>query len=175
MRHALLVLVGVFALCAEAMSPRGAAGYASGNAQGQRRMLLTSDHTQSQALHQRQHATSNDEKPSSTSSARSSATPGQAKDDALQASIQIAARQALFDYATQQGLAMLVQRVTGLAVPDVTKTFHLPVIGDFELRLYTIRVQEFTVPHEDARLVILDKFFNLWVEQVGMGVSCTLG
>lgn len=128
-------------------------------------MLLTSDHTQSQALHQRQH----DEKPSSTSSSRSSATPGQARDDTLQASIQIAARQALFDYATQQGLAMLVQRVTGLAVPDVTKTFHLPVIGDFELRLYTIRVQEFTVPHEDARLVILDKFFNLWVEQVGMG------
>lgn len=168
-RHALLVLVSVVALCAEAMPPRGAAGYASGNAQGQRRTWLTSDHSQSQALHQRQHTTSNDEKPSSTSSSRSSTTPQQAKDDTLQASIQIAARQALFDYATQQGLAMLVQRVTGLAVPDVTKTFHLPVIGDFELHLYTIRVQEFTVPHEDARLVILDKFFNLWVEQVGMG------
>lgn len=88
-----------------------------------------------------------------------------------EAGIQVAARQALFDYATQQGLAILGTKVTGLVLPEVSKTFHVPIAGDFELRIYNIKVQEFAAPAEDARLVILARFFNLWVEQVHCHVT----
>ncbi len=101
------------------------------------------------------------------------------------AGVQLAARQSLFDYATVQGLTVLKDKLNGLAIPDVEKTFHVPVLGDFRcdgmlvawhthplkgaharthacdsLKLYDIRVDYFTVSAEDAKLVILDKYFN---------------
>lgn len=49
--------------------------------------------------------------------------------------IEVAARQALLDYSTQQGLAILRDRVTQLVIPDVSKTFNVPVVGDFKLQV----------------------------------------
>jgi hypothetical protein len=47
------------------------------------------------------------------------------------ASVQFAARQTMFDYAAVQGLLVLSQRLKGLSIPDVERTFHVPVLGDF--------------------------------------------
>ena len=47
------------------------------------------------------------------------------------AGVQFAARQAMFDYAAVQGLLVLSQRLKGLSIPDVERTFHVPVLGDF--------------------------------------------
>ena len=47
------------------------------------------------------------------------------------AAVQFAARQSMFDYAMVQGLAVLRDSVQGLQIPEVERTFHVPVLGDF--------------------------------------------
>lgn len=54
-----------------------------------------------------------------------------AADGPAAAAIQFAARQSMFDYATVQGLAVLRDSVQGLLIPDVERTFHVAVLGDF--------------------------------------------
>ncbi len=92
------------------------------------------------------------------------------KNDAT-AGIQVAARQSLFDYASEQGLLLLHEKVQGLEVPDVTKVLHVPLLGDVQLQLDTIRIKELDADFQDAQLVILDGFFNMYVRDVGCKVS----
>jgi len=86
--------------------------------------------------------------------------PEALRDDSA-AAIQVAARQALFDYATAEGLNILRAKVQDLNIPEVTKTFSLPLVGDFSVRLYDVKVVQFNVSDDDSKLVILDGFFNL--------------
>ena len=72
------------------------------------------------------------------------------------AGIQVAARQALFDYGTAVALQVLQDRVQTLHVPDVSKTFSIPVVGSFELQLSNIVVTNFSCSKESSKLTILD-------------------
>lgn len=80
--------------------------------------------------------------------------------------IELAARQYLFNYATQQGLEILKSKVKDLVIPDVAKSFNLPLVGEFTLQLSNIHVDQFNVSSQEARLTIMDERFELWVTQV---------
>jgi len=87
-------------------------------------------------------------------------------DDGDAAGIQLVTRQSLFDYASDQGLQLLKQRVQDISIPDQHKSFRVPVIGEFIVSLTGIKVEEFNVPEDGAALTILDSFFNLSVNSV---------
>lgn len=80
--------------------------------------------------------------------------------------IELAARQYLFNYATQQGIDILKDRISQLDIPPISKSFNLPLVGDFTLQLSELRVTSFNASSDEARLSILDGHFELWITQV---------
>ncbi|KAJ9506385.1 hypothetical protein QJQ45_019471 [Haematococcus lacustris] len=82
------------------------------------------------------------------------------------AGIEFVARQPLFDYATQQGLTILTSRVQQIAIPDVSKSFNVPLIGDFTLQLSNLKIVQFRASSDDAKIAILTERFALIVKQV---------
>lgn len=76
------------------------------------------------------------------------------------AGVQVVARQRLFDYAVQQGLTLLETRVREVYISQYSKTFSLPLVGVFEIRLSNITVTDFQAPPEKAKLSILSGLFN---------------
>lgn len=85
--------------------------------------------------------------------------------------IELAARQFLFNYATQQGLDMLKAKIQDLEIPDVSKSFNLPLVGDFTLQLSGIRVTQLNVSSDEAKLTIMDERFELWITQVDVQIE----
>ncbi|GAX77287.1 hypothetical protein CEUSTIGMA_g4733.t1 [Chlamydomonas eustigma] len=86
------------------------------------------------------------------------------------AGIQFVARQAMFDYASVQGLLILKDRLKALVIPDVERAYHVPVLGDFNVKISNIKVDSFNVSEDEAKVVILDRYFNMFVG----GVTCHL-
>lgn len=60
---------------------------------------------------------------------------------------------------------ILLVAVQDIAIPDVERHVHVPVVGEFLVALRSIKVVDFAVPRQDAKLVILDSFFNLSVNK----------
>lgn len=62
-------------------------------------------------------------------------------------------------------------QVQGVTIPDVSKTFNLPIIGEFTLQLSNLQVTEVDASDEDAKLVIRDGLFDLWITQVAVNLT----
>eukprot|EP00197_Chlamydomonas_leiostraca_P014615 CAMPEP_0202865826 /NCGR_PEP_ID=MMETSP1391-20130828/6456_1 /ASSEMBLY_ACC=CAM_ASM_000867 /TAXON_ID=1034604 /ORGANISM="Chlamydomonas leiostraca, Strain SAG 11-49" /LENGTH=620 /DNA_ID=CAMNT_0049545707 /DNA_START=18 /DNA_END=1880 /DNA_ORIENTATION=+ len=88
-----------------------------------------------------------------------------------QPGIQVAARQALFDWGTVEGLELLKEKIVTLQIPDVEKVFNLPIVGEFKLQLSNLHVAAFNASSEDARLSIMDGQFALSVNQIEADIS----
>jgi hypothetical protein len=109
-----------------------------------------------------------------SSSTSSSSSSSRMLDDEPAAGIQVAMRQTLFEYAASHGLDLIGAKLRELALPEVAKSFNVPLAGQFDVRLYDLKLVDFTLPSaEDAKLVILDEFFNLWVDGLGVRLSFT--
>jgi len=92
--------------------------------------------------------------------------PENVKDDRGPPGIQLAARQQLLEYGTQQGMEILKARVQSLHVPNAKKAFNLPLVGKFVLELSNLRILTFSVPSEAARTSIENGGFEFRVTEV---------
>jgi hypothetical protein len=61
------------------------------------------------------------------------------------ASLEMAVRQSLFDYAVDKGLDILTQKVFDIDLPDFTTTAQLPLIGGVNVDASNIKFQNFSV------------------------------
>lgn len=61
------------------------------------------------------------------------------------ASLEMAVRQSLLDYAVDKGLDILTQKVFNIDLPNFTTTAQLPLIGGINVEASNIRFQNFSV------------------------------
>jgi hypothetical protein len=62
-----------------------------------------------------------------------------------EASLEMAVRQSLLDYAVEKGLDILTQKVFNIDLPNFTTTAQLPLIGGINVEATNIRFQNFSV------------------------------
>ncbi|KXZ52312.1 hypothetical protein GPECTOR_10g944 [Gonium pectorale] len=80
----------------------------------------------------------------------------------------LVARQQLFDYSIGVAFMFLSQKLQGQHVPDVSKTFNIPIVGSFELQLTDILITDFNCSARSSNLTILGNgFFHLLAGDIG--------
>lgn len=78
-----------------------------------------------------------------------------------EASLQLAARQRLFDYAVTQALEILDLAVAKIQIPEVKTTIEIPVIGGIDVTVSAINITNLSVPRELAKVAIESGYYHL--------------
>lgn len=85
-----------------------------------------------------------------------------------EASIQIAVRQRLFDYAVQTGLAVLDASLKDIVVPEYRSTLNFPVIGGVDVGIAGVNITSLEVPHAQTKVRVM------WMQQHQGREACSV-
>lgn len=88
-----------------------------------------------------------------------------------EASLQIAARQKLFDYAVSQGLDILDLAVRKIKIPEYKTTIEVPVIGGIDVSVSNVNISNLQVPRELAKVAIESGYYHLKAENLTAQVT----
>eukprot|EP00879_Flechtneria_rotunda_P011137 GHRR01011635.1.p1 GENE.GHRR01011635.1~~GHRR01011635.1.p1 ORF type:complete len:185 (+),score=44.71 GHRR01011635.1:206-760(+) len=78
-----------------------------------------------------------------------------------EASLQVAARQRLFDYAVGQGLDILDLAVKKIQIPEYKTTIEIPVIGGIDVDVANVNITNLGVPRDLAKVAIESGYYHL--------------
>lgn len=78
-----------------------------------------------------------------------------------EASLQVAARQRLFDYGMEQGLILLDMAVRKIGIPEYKTTLDLPIIGGVDVDISDVNITQLVVPPELTKLAIESGYYHL--------------
>jgi hypothetical protein len=78
-----------------------------------------------------------------------------------EASLQIAARQRLFDYAVTEALDLLDVAAKKIKIPEYQSTLEIPVIGGIEVSVSNVNITNLQVPRELAKVAIESGYYHL--------------
>jgi hypothetical protein len=78
-----------------------------------------------------------------------------------EASVQVAARQKLFDFAVQEGLEILNLVIQKVQIPDYNTTLDFPVIGGVDVSITGINITQLQVPPELTKVAIESGYYHL--------------
>ena len=78
-----------------------------------------------------------------------------------EASVQVAARQKLFDFAVQEGLEILNLVIQKVQIPDYNTTLDFPVIGGVDVSITGINISQLVVPPELTKVAIESGYYHL--------------
>lgn len=78
-----------------------------------------------------------------------------------EASLQLAARQRLFDFAVATGLDLLDEAATRIVLPEYHTTLEVPVLGGLDVGVSCINVTHLDVPRSLARVAIESGYYHL--------------
>lgn len=88
-----------------------------------------------------------------------------------EASLQVAARQRLFDYAVGQGLDILDLAVKKINIPEYKTTIEVPVIGGIDVTVSNVNISRLQVPRELAKVAIESGYYHLKAENLTAQVT----
>ncbi len=141
--------------------------FSQGGAAHTARIQATKSHWQHALRHHQQRpkaAAAPSATPQAAAASRSGAAasvPGDAAADAIrvrhtpfnsEASLQIAARQRLFDYAVQQGLAILDAKLREIQIPAVNTVIDIPLIGGMDVSISDVNITTLSVPKDRTKV-----------------------
>lgn len=78
-----------------------------------------------------------------------------------EASLQIAARQRLFDYAVSEALDILDIAAKKIKIPEYKTTIDIPVIGGIDVSVSNVNITNLQVPRELAKVAIESGYYHL--------------
>ncbi|KAF6254202.1 phosphorylated CTD interacting factor 1 WW domain-containing protein [Scenedesmus sp. NREL 46B-D3] len=78
-----------------------------------------------------------------------------------EASLQIAARQRLFDYAVTEALDLLDVAAKNIKIPEYKTTLDIPVIGGIDVSVSNVNITNLQVPRELAKVAIESGYYHL--------------
>lgn len=100
-----------------------------------------------------------------------SANGAQFSDPGMEASLQLAARQNLFDYAVEESLKILKASVAHLTIPDYTTEIDVPVLGGIDVHLTSMKIKQLDMDESKVAVSIRSGFYHLEAADV----TTTLG
>jgi hypothetical protein len=89
-----------------------------------------------------------------------------------EASLQIAARQRLFDYAVTEALDLLDEAAKKIKIPEYKSTLEIPVIGGIDVSVSNVNITNLQVPRELAKVAIESGYYHLKASNLTAQVRC---
>jgi hypothetical protein len=89
-----------------------------------------------------------------------------------EASLQIAARQRLFDYAVTEALDLLDVAAKNIKIPEYKTTLEIPVIGGIDVSVSNVNITNLQVPRELAKVAIESGYYHLKAANLTAQVCC---
>eukprot|EP00882_Tetradesmus_deserticola_P018671 GHRQ01020052.1.p1 GENE.GHRQ01020052.1~~GHRQ01020052.1.p1 ORF type:complete len:195 (+),score=41.92 GHRQ01020052.1:454-1038(+) len=78
-----------------------------------------------------------------------------------EASLQIAARQRLFDYAVTEALDLLDEAAKNIHIPEYKTTLDIPLIGGIDVSVSNVNITNLQVPRKLAKVAIESGYYHL--------------
>jgi hypothetical protein len=78
-----------------------------------------------------------------------------------EASLQIAARQKLFDYAVEEALDILDIIAKQIQIPEYKTTIDIPIIGGIDVEVSSVNITNLQLPRDLAKVAIESGYYHL--------------
>lgn len=85
--------------------------------------------------------------------------------------LEVALRQQLLDHATSVGLDLLTSHIHSIAIPKLSRTIHMSVLGDVQVSISNVTCTELQLRRQAAKASIVGRGFQLVVNDVSVGFA----